>query len=225
MPAESLTPNRAVVFGFAVLYWASVYVQARRVRQRIGRSPNVRPRGAKETLLWAGWCFVVLGWLALGWLGPGAGLWPAATLVPLVYPANLVIGTTMMLAGYAFTLWCYVAMGDAWRMGINRKEETQLVTRGPYQRVRHPIYLAQLVMVAAIMVLLPSVLAFLVLAVHLGCVLSKAADEESYLRIRLGQTYEHYRAGTGWWPRMFWPKAARAPGPGQESLKPFVPPK
>jgi protein-S-isoprenylcysteine O-methyltransferase Ste14 len=76
-----------------------------------------------------------------------AGLW--LRLHPaLVHLPTLVFGTLLVVAGYVGTLWCYAAMGDAWRMGINRKEKSALVSRGPYRLVRHPIYLFQISMLA-----------------------------------------------------------------------------
>ena len=62
--------------------------------------------------------------------------------------ARLIVGRALIAAGYLGTLWCYATMGDAWRMGINRAEKNELVNRGPYPFVRHPIYLFQIVMLA-----------------------------------------------------------------------------
>jgi protein-S-isoprenylcysteine O-methyltransferase Ste14 len=200
MATDGLALNRAVVFGSAVVYWAGVWIQARRVRRRTGRSTNTRPRGLKEQLLWAGWIFVVVAWLALPFLSAGGTGLPGTVIIPsLVHPVDRALGLIMMVAGYAGTLWCYVAMGNAWRMGVNRTEKTDLVTRGPYRLVRHPIYLCQVVMVAAIVVLLPSVLSLIILIIHLLCVSIKAADEESHLRALLGRSYEAYCAHTGRW--------------------------
>jgi protein-S-isoprenylcysteine O-methyltransferase Ste14 len=204
MAPDILTLPRAVVFGSAVVYWMGVAVQARRVRRRIGRSPNTRPRGLKEKLLWGGWVFVVLAWLAVPFLSLDGSRPPWAAIIPsLVHPAGLALGVVMMGAGYAGTLWCYAAMGNAWRMGVDRAEKTIPVTHGPYRFVRHPIYLCQLLMVAAITPLLPSALSLLILAVHLVCVLIKAADEESFLRAVQSRDYQEYRARTGaWLPRL-----------------------
>ncbi|MEO8426110.1 MAG: isoprenylcysteine carboxylmethyltransferase family protein [Verrucomicrobiota bacterium] len=204
MATELLTLNRTVVFLSALVYWSGVLVQARRVRRRIGRSPNVRPQGLKEKLLWAGWSFVVLAWLALPFLIGGATRLRGVAIIPsLVHPLGSALGVIIMVLGYAGTLWCYIAMGSAWRMGVIRTEETHLVTRGPYRLVRHPIYLFQIVMVAAIAILLPSALSSMILVIHLLCVLTKAADEESHLRTLPGQSYEAYCANTGrWFPKL-----------------------
>src|SRR6266566_5129750 len=63
MANDGLLLRQAVVFGSGVVYWVGVLVQARRVRRKIGRSPNLRPRSPKEKLLWAGWFLVIAVWL------------------------------------------------------------------------------------------------------------------------------------------------------------------
>ena len=224
MTTEALSLNQTVVFGSAVVYWGGVWIQARRVRRRIGRSANTRPRGIKEQLLWVGWLFVVAAWLALPLLGAGGKVLPGtAIIMSLVHPSCRALGIVLMVAGYAGTLWCYAAMGNAWRMGINRAEQAELVMRGPYRFVRHPIYLFQVIMVAAIALLLPSLLAVTILVVHLFCVATKAADEEAYLRALMGETYETYCARTGRWFPPLWrkdPPVAALPATTCEPLKP-----
>jgi protein-S-isoprenylcysteine O-methyltransferase Ste14 len=205
--------NRAIVFSSGVVYWAGVWVQARRIRRRTGRSANTRPQGIKERLLWAGWFFVVASWLALPFLGTGESAVPGLRLIPaLANPVTSLLGILLMVGGYLGTLSCYLAMGNAWRMGIDRTEKTELVSRGPYRFVRHPIYLFQVIMVAAIPLLLPSPVACLVLVIHILCVRIKAADEEAYLRVLLGEPYQAYCARTGaWLPRLVKPAPSALP--------------
>ena len=115
----------------------------------------------------------------------------------LLQTPGLLLGIVLVLAGYAGTHWCYVSMGDTWRMGINRKEETRLVTSGPYGFIRHPIYSFQVVILIGVAVLLPAVLALLIIPLHLICVWVKAADEEAHLVTIHGQAYLDYCARTG----------------------------
>jgi len=198
MAPEELFLRRAIVTGSALVYWVGVWLQARRVRRRIGRSPNLKPRGAKERLLWAGWVLVVAAWLGQPFLAGGADSSFAFRLARVfVHPAGFVAGFGLVLAGYAGTLWCYTAMGDAWRIGVNRKEKTALVAAGPYRFVRHPIYLFQIVMLAGVLLLLPTALSLFVLALHFGCVRVKAADEESYLLGLHNDAYRNYLRCTG----------------------------
>lgn len=212
MPVDDLFLRQATVLATALIYWAGVMILARRVRKQIGRLPNVRPRGLKERLLWAGWILVVAGWMTLPFVVGRATAHGLVRLSPgLLHPLGLVLGIALILAGYAATLWCYAIMGDTWRMGIDRGEKTTLVTRGPYRVVRHPIYLFQVIILAGVLLLLPAVLAVLIFFVHLLCVWCKAADEEAYLLSVHGQDYRDYLARTGRLaPRLFGrPPAAR----------------
>ena len=197
--------RRAVVFGSALVYWAGVFVQARRVRRQIGRPPNVRPRGRKEKLLWAGWLLVIAAWMALPFLTGSNTRSLALRIIPSFrHFLELGFGIALTVAGYAGTLWCYAAMGDTWRIGINRKEKTTLVTRGPYRLVRHPIYFFQVVMLAGVALLLPAPLSFIIFAFHLLCVRIKASDEEMYLLTVHGDGYRDYLTRTGrWFPKWF----------------------
>ena len=198
MTSEELFIRRTVVAASGIIYWAGVLVNAWRVRRHIGRSPNLKPAGAKERLLWLGWLLVSVAWIAQpflirssatdGWLRiiPGLG----GTF--LLYP-----GIALIVAGYGATLGCYAAMGDSWRIGINQREKNVLVTTGPYRHVRHPIYLFQSMMLVGVAFLLPTPISLLTLGVHLCCVLVKAADEEEYLLAIHGNRYDTYRAETG----------------------------
>jgi protein-S-isoprenylcysteine O-methyltransferase Ste14 len=198
MVVDELFLRRAIVTGSALVYWAGVWIQARRVRRRIGRSPNLKPRGTKERLLWAGWVLVVVVWLGQPFLAGGSDASFTWRLAPaFLHPAGFVAGLGLVLAGYAGTLWCYAALGDAWRIGVNRKEKTALVAVGPYRFVRHPIYLFQIVMLVGVLLLLPTVLSLFILVVHFGCVLVKAADEESYLLGLHNEAYRDYLRSTG----------------------------
>lgn len=195
MTTEELFFRRVMVSGFAVIYWGGVLVQARSVRKRIGRSPNLKPRGGKERALWFGWLLVIAIWMTQSWL---LGKVPGTQfLEALVFRGGLVTGAVLTVAGYAGTLWCYAAMGDAWRIGINSGEKNALVNCGPYRFVRHPIYLFQIVMLAGGVLLLPTVLSVAILLVHLVCVLIKAVDEETYLLSVHGEAYRDFMAKTG----------------------------
>ena len=198
MTTEDLLLRRTLVFVSGLVYWAGVGIQIRRVRRHIGRSPNVRPRGLKEKLLWVGWFFVVAVWLIQPFVGQNNATWLGLRLSPaLLNLPTLLFGALLVLAGYVCTLWCYSAMGDTWRMGINRKEKNALVSRGPYRSVRHPIYLFQVVILTGVALLLPSLLSLTAILVHLACVWIKASDEESYLLSVHGQEYRDYLSGTG----------------------------
>jgi protein-S-isoprenylcysteine O-methyltransferase Ste14 len=197
MPLDTLWLRKGLVIGSALIYWAGVFIQIHRVHKHIGHSPNVRPRGWKERVLWFGWFLVVAGWLTQP-LVIGKPYCSLFSLIPfLMDPIGLLLGLLVILGGYAGTLWCYAALGDAWRMGIRRREKTALVKNGPYRYVRHPIYLFQITMLLGAILLLPTPFSFILLFVHLLCVVIKAVDEEAYLLRVHGSEYQAYLSSTG----------------------------
>jgi protein-S-isoprenylcysteine O-methyltransferase Ste14 len=198
MAIKGLLLRQAVASGSGLVYWGGVLIQARRVRRQIGRSPNLRPRGPKEKLLWAGWFLVIAGWLIQPMLVGNAQAMGLLALNPaLLHPLGLAAGLALIAAGYAGTLWCYAVMGSAWRIGINRLDQGKLVTHGPFRRVRHPIYLFQIVMLIGICLLLPTALSLVILAIHFVCVVVKSGDEEAHLENVFGAAYRDYKTRSG----------------------------
>ncbi len=197
MGVDELLLRKAVVAGSGLVYWAGVLIQARRVRKKIGRSPNMTPSGTKERVLWFGWLLAIAVWIGQPFF-VGENAWTFVRLWPLLEHRGLMIlGLTLVVAGYAGTLWCYAIMGSSWRIGVNQQEKNVLVTDGPFARVRHPIYALQVVMLAGAFLLLPTVCSLLLLAFHLACVWLKAADEEAYLIATHGESYRAHLVRTG----------------------------
>lgn len=205
MTPEELLLRRGAVSASGFIYWGGVLILARRVRKQIGRSPNLKPRGTKEKALWIAWFIVILTWIGQPFLVGGSTSIPVLRMFPsLLHSAGLASGLGLIVLGYAATLWCYAAMGNTWRIGINAKEKTTLVSKGPYRWVRHPIYLFQIVMLAGAALLLPTMASFAILVLHYICAQIKAADEENYLLKVHGDAYQDYKSRTGGlFPRFF----------------------
>ena|SRR5579875_1847723 len=49
-------------------------------------------------------------------------------------------GLVLWAAGLGYAIWARVHIGRNWGTPMSRKDETELVTTGPYRQVRHPIY-------------------------------------------------------------------------------------
>jgi protein-S-isoprenylcysteine O-methyltransferase Ste14 len=197
MSPEELQLRRTVVCSSGLLYWGGVAIQAQRIRKRIGHSPNVRPKGTKERVLWFGWFVVILVWIGQPLVIGVSATSVLSLLTILLHPAGLVIGLAAVCLGYAGTLWTYAAMGNNWRMGVNLNERTSLVREGPFLWVRHPIYLLQVVMLTGVALLLPTPISLAALAIHFVCVRLKARDEERYLENVHGREYREYSSHTG----------------------------
>ena len=78
------------------------------------------------------------------WLGLLAAMLPLATAYPVEMPFPLMITGIL---GYAMIFWSLLSLGG--RFGI-APADRGLVVRGPYRWVRHPMYLGELVLRAAL---------------------------------------------------------------------------
>jgi len=50
------------------------------------------------------------------------------------------IGLAIFVLGLALAVWARVYLGRNWGMPMSQKADPELVTTGPYRRIRHPIY-------------------------------------------------------------------------------------
>jgi protein-S-isoprenylcysteine O-methyltransferase Ste14 len=55
-------------------------------------------------------------------------------------PWLLGIGLAFFVIGLALAVWARVCLGRNWGMPMSQKADPDLVTTGPYGRIRHPIY-------------------------------------------------------------------------------------
>src|SRR5205814_454786 len=58
------------------------------------------------------------------------------------------------VVGLAFCIWARTILGRNWSGAVTLKEDHELIERGPYRLVRHPIYTGLLVMYLATAILL-----------------------------------------------------------------------
>jgi protein-S-isoprenylcysteine O-methyltransferase Ste14 len=59
---------------------------------------------------------------------------------PAHNPWLLGIGLAIWILGLAVAVWARVYLGRNWGMPMTQRDEPELVTTGPYAKVRHPIY-------------------------------------------------------------------------------------
>jgi protein-S-isoprenylcysteine O-methyltransferase Ste14 len=50
------------------------------------------------------------------------------------------LGLVLFGVGLGFAIWARIHIGRNWGTPMSQKDDPELVTSGPYQRVRHPIY-------------------------------------------------------------------------------------
>lgn len=116
------------------------------------------------------------------WLGILAAVLPLAADYPVEMPAPVLI---VGLTGYGLVLWSLLALGRSFGIA---PADRGLVTHGPYRYIRHPMYLGELILRAALVVTLPQPLLAGALLVALVIIqITRAFREE-----RIIDTYSTY---------------------------------
>jgi protein-S-isoprenylcysteine O-methyltransferase Ste14 len=109
-----------------------------------------------------------------------------------------VAGVVLAAGGTIATVAAQSAMGDAWRVGVDHEQRTELVTRGPFAVVRNPIFAAMIPTFTGIALLTPSVVAITgVVLLVVSLELQIRLVEEPHLRRMHGPDYTDYTARVG----------------------------
>jgi protein-S-isoprenylcysteine O-methyltransferase Ste14 len=125
------------------------------------------------------------------------GLWRAPWVNGVLWPRTLatgLMGDALALAGLAVMLWARVTLGGNWSGGVVLKENHELVTRGPYRFVRHPIYSGLLLLALGAAVWRGRNGPFWGLLVILLLFWLKARAEEQLMIDHFGDAYVSYKA-------------------------------
>jgi protein-S-isoprenylcysteine O-methyltransferase Ste14 len=109
-------------------------------------------------------------------------------------PAAALAGLVLVFAGVALHGWARRTLGPMWSGVVEVRAQHVLVEAGPYTVVRHPIYLAGLLLAVGSLLAHPSPASASVATGLAAGVLLKAWLEERALRRALGDDYARYAA-------------------------------
>jgi len=98
----------------------------------------------------------------------------------------------LCIAGLAFCLWARAALGRNWSGTITLKEGHELIERGPYRLVRHPIYTGLLAMFLATAIAFGHLGGFVAVVVAFASFWIKLSDEEKLMRQQFPEQYRSY---------------------------------
>ena len=126
--------------------------------------------------------------LAPGWLGPFFG----QRILP-DDDALYFAGLALLLFGMYWAFWARHTLGSNWSGRVTIKEEHELITRGPYRWVRHPIYTGVLFAFAGTALALGRMGNLFAIAIMLVVFAHKIRLEEKVLDQHFGTKYADYR--------------------------------
>ncbi len=111
-------------------------------------------------------------------------------------------GVVAYSAGLALRLTALRQLGKQYSVFLTLQSEHELIQSGVYRLIRHPIYLAQMLMIPGVLLSFRSPLATFVLAVTVLFVANRIYREEELLTGEFGEGYREYRRGS--WKMVPW---------------------
>ena len=123
--------------------------------------------------------------------------WMAWAAVPMPTWMRL-LGVGIALMGFTLLQWSQTTLGEDWSDDPWIREEHRLITAGPYQWIRHPIYTAFLIIMASTFFISAN---WFIGGIWFGMtaidVASRVRTEEKMLKTEFGNQYLEYERRTG----------------------------
>jgi protein-S-isoprenylcysteine O-methyltransferase len=140
-------------------------------------------------------------WLQVGSAALGAFLlfdrdWRVGWLSFRIVPDSqgfAYLGLATTAVGIAFAVWARFVLGQNWSSQVTLKQEHELVRRGPYRLVRHPIYSGILLALLGTAIFVGEVRGLIAFALFVAGWWPKARMEEALMLQQFGQQYREYQ--------------------------------
>lgn len=166
-------------------YWGVSALQAKPVTRTESRW--------KQLLVY--WLPLLVAVLLLGpgpWFGHG---WLREQFVPHSLPVYT-IGLLLCICGVVLAIWARWRLGRNWSGNVQIKQAHELITSGPYARVRHPIYSGLLLMFSGNALMVGDWRGVIAVLIVLASFWAKLRQEERFLAAHFGPAYADYAART-----------------------------
>ena len=100
------------------------------------------------------------------------------------------------ITGVAFAIWARVTLGRNWSGMVTVKQDHELIRRGPYALVRHPIYTGIAFAAAGTVIFYGEIIGLLFMVAMLSVMLHKMIIEERFMTEQFGSAYTDYKNRT-----------------------------
>ena len=109
-------------------------------------------------------------------------------------PPQSALGLGLLVAGLLFTVWARRALGENWSADVAIRQGHELICRGPYKIVRHPIYTGGIIGSAGCALMGSQWRGLVGWALVFSTLAFKSRLEELRLFELFGERYTHYCA-------------------------------
>jgi protein-S-isoprenylcysteine O-methyltransferase Ste14 len=110
--------------------------------------------------------------------------------------AILVAAAILCLCGLGCCLWARAVLGRNWSGTVTLKEDHELIVRGPYRLVRHPIYTGLLAMLIATAIEQGHIAGMIGLILAFASFWIKSSNEEEVMLAQFTDQYHAYQLRT-----------------------------
>jgi protein-S-isoprenylcysteine O-methyltransferase Ste14 len=108
-------------------------------------------------------------------------------------PSVALAGLMLTIVGAAVAVWARVLLGANWSAVVTIKQDHQIVRRGPYKVVRHPIYSGTLLALLGTAIAIGEARSLAGFALLFIAWWMKSRLEESFLERQFGADYSQYK--------------------------------
>jgi protein-S-isoprenylcysteine O-methyltransferase Ste14 len=167
------------VWLLVAIYWAVGVVRAK---------PAVRRESTLSSAL-----HVVMGCaaVALVW-DPATGIGVLGHRLTSAAAWAQWLGLAVTICGCAFAIWARACLGSNWSAMVTVKQNHELILRGPYTVVRHPMYSGFLLALAGTVISVGEIRAFVGLGLAFIAFFLKTVAEERFMREEFSGEYARY---------------------------------
>lgn len=114
-------------------------------------------------------------------------------------------GLALALIGLPLLIWMFRSLGNNITDTVQTRQNAQLVVRGPYRYIRHPLYSFGALFFVGLMLMTANALILICGVIALALLILRTPAEEEQLVAKFGDSYRDYMGRTG----RFLPKLSR----------------
>ncbi|MCT4583253.1 MAG: isoprenylcysteine carboxylmethyltransferase family protein [Flavobacteriales bacterium] len=117
----------------------------------------------------------------------------------LEYEILVIIGWVLLFISLIVVSIAQTQMANSWRIGIDEKNKTELVTKGFFSMSRNPIFLGIMIANIGLFLVLPNAFTLLIISLSTVSINTQIRLEEAFLEMEHGKEYSNYKQKVRRW--------------------------